>query len=47
MLMKHLLSTAAVALLAISCHNTTETAIYLDEKRPHEARMEEALIHTP
>jgi len=41
--MKNLLSAAAVALLAISCCNTSETAIYLDETQPLEARVEDAL----
>ena len=41
--MKYLLSAAAAAMLAISCCNTSGTAIYLDENQPLETRVEDAL----
>ena len=41
--MKYLLSAAAAAMLAISCCNTSGTAIYLDETQPREIRVEDAL----
>ena len=41
--MKHILTAAAGILLAISCTNTPEKPIYLDESQPLEARVEDAL----
>ena len=43
MTLKTIFSTALVALAAISCCNTPETAIYLDESQPLEKRVEDAL----
>ena len=41
--MKHILTAAAGILLAISCTNTPEKPVYLDESQPLEARVEDAL----
>ena len=41
--MKQILSAIAVTLLAISCCNVPQTAIYLDESYPLEERVEDAL----
>lgn len=41
--MKHILTAAAGILLAISCINTPEKPVYLDESQPLEARVEDAL----
>ena len=42
--MKYTLTLIATAILAISCCQTPQTAIYLDESQPLEKRVEDALL---
>ena len=41
--MRFLISSLAIAILAISCCNTPKTAVYLDESQPLDKRVEDAL----